>query len=139
VEPSSATQVERRSMWAHPTNSTVGSALWRIQEEIGASIGQRSTAVALVPDDDDGAWAQLLRHGMVVGRWEAGSPCLEANELGSWVPRRALRPSCLVLFPRAAGAHGTRGGWRAQMERAVAWRCRAPTSTRWHAEGAWAA
>ena len=96
--------VARRSLWAHPTTSTVGSALRRIQEEIAADMGERTTAVALVPADGDPAWSKMLRHGTIVGRFESGCPCLEAASLSGWDPCDTRRPLALVLFPRAAGS-----------------------------------
>ena len=98
----------RRRLWAHPTFATVGSALRRVQEEIVESLPAHASAVALIPDDDSAAWSSMLKHGLVVGRWEKGSPYLEANELGRWAPALSGRPMCLVLFPRAAGAAARR-------------------------------
>ena len=93
-----------KRLWVHPTFNTVGSALRRVQEEIAADLTVHTSAVALVPDDGSAAWSSMMKHGLVVGRWESGGPCLEANELGKWLPVVTRRPSCLVLFPRAAGA-----------------------------------
>ena len=90
-------------MWAHPTYNTVGSALRRVAERFG--VGDDFTrCVACLPDDGDAGWAPMLKHGVVVGRYAAGSPCLELNSFGHWVPTRARRPMRVVLFPRAAGS-----------------------------------
>ena len=40
-------------MWAHPTVTTVGSALRRVQERLSAQPGGRATAVVIVPSDGD--------------------------------------------------------------------------------------
>ena len=72
-QPSEVTTVERRRMWVHPTSSTVGSALRRVQESMVEFMGQRPTALALVPADGDPAWAKMLKHGLVVGHYPAGS------------------------------------------------------------------
>jgi hypothetical protein len=65
-----------RRLWVHPTNSTVGSALRRVQEAMVEGMGRKPIALALVPSDGDPAWAKMLRHGLVVGSFAAGSPCL---------------------------------------------------------------
>ena len=98
------TEMAEKRMWVHPTFNSVGSALRRVQEEIAADMSAHTCAVALVPDDGSAAWSMMLRHGLILGRWEQGAQCLEANELGQWLPAFTHRPSCLVLFPRAAGA-----------------------------------
>ena len=98
------TEMAEKRLWVHPTFNSVGSALRRVQEEIASDMAAHTCAVALVPDDSSAAWSTMLRHGLILGRWEQGAPCLEANELGQWLPVRTHRPSCLVLFPRAAGA-----------------------------------
>ena len=67
--PSAAKGGEPRRLWAHPTVTTVGSALRRIQEELASSMGSQAAAVALIPDDHSAAWSSLCRHGLTVGRW----------------------------------------------------------------------
>ena len=103
-QPAEAAKVERRRMWVHPTSSTVGSALRRVQESMVEFMGQRPTALALVPADGDPAWAKMLKHGLVVGHYPAGSPCLSAHTVSGWRDCTNRRPLSLVLFPRAAGA-----------------------------------
>ena len=90
----------RRRMWIHPTSSTVGSALRRVQESMAEDMKGRPTALALVPADGDPAWAKMLRHGLVVGGYPAGSPCLSAHTLSGWTDCTNRRPLLLVLFPR---------------------------------------
>lgn len=102
--PSEVTEGERRRMWVHPMSSTVGSALRRVQESMVEFMGQRPTALALVPADGDPAWAKMLKHGLVVGHYPAGSPCLSAHTVAGWRDCTNKRPLSLVLFPRAAGA-----------------------------------
>ena len=93
-----------RRLWLHPTVSTVGTALRRVQEEmVQGGIGG-TTALALIPDDDAPAWATLMRHGLTVGRLPAGAAALDMNVLGQWRKSTTNRPMRFVLFPRAAGA-----------------------------------
>ena len=92
------------STWAHPTISTVGSALRRIQESLVEGMGSHNRALALVPIDESAAWCKMLRYGLVVGRLPAESHSLEMNVLGRWMPAVSHRPTQLVLFPRCAGA-----------------------------------
>ena len=89
--------------WAHPTISTVGTALRRLQERMVSSMGGHARALALVPDDDSAPWSKLMKHGMVIGRLPAGSPAIDMNVLGQWRPADVLRPARLVVFPRSAG------------------------------------
>ena len=103
--PASEAETEgRRRMWVHPTSSTVGSALRRVQEAMVEFMGKRPTALVLVPADGDPAWAKMLKHGLVVGHYPAGSPCLSAHTVSGWRDCTNRRPLSLVLFPRAAGA-----------------------------------
>ena len=108
-----------RRMWVHPTAATVGSALRRVQEAMAEHMGQRPTALALVPADGDPAWSKMLKHGLVVGQYPAGSPCLSAHTLHGWQDCTNRRPLSLVLFPRAAGARVVRLATRFTLERAV--------------------
>jgi len=108
-----------RRMWVHPTSSTVGSALRRVQEAMAEHMGQRPTALALVPADGDPAWSKMLRHGLVVGQYPAGSPCLAAHTLHGWQDCTNRRPISLVLFPRAAGASAVQLATRFTLERDV--------------------
>ena len=95
----------RSRLWVHPTMRTVASALRQVGQRLAADRGGRSVqALVVVPDGDTpAAWETMMRHGMVVGRTDAGEGKLELNELGQWRPRLSLRASRLVLFPRAAG------------------------------------
>jgi hypothetical protein len=114
----------RRRMWVHPTSSTVGSALRRVQESMVEFMGERPTALALVPSDGDPAWAKMLKHGLVVGHYPAGSPCLSAHTVSGWRDCTNRRPLSLVLFPRAAGARAvpvaSPFALRSEVRRAVA-------------------
>ena len=102
--PREAVDASKR-LWVHPTVSTVGTALRRVQEAIVEGGVSSTTALALVPDDDAPAWSKLLRHGLVVGRVARGEgKCLEVNSLGEWRPCIVQRPMRFVIFPRAAGA-----------------------------------
>ena len=103
-EPAEAPGGGTRRMWVHPTSSTVGSALRRVQETMVEFMGKRPTALALVPADGDPAWAKMLKHGLVIGHYPAGSPCLSAHTVSGWRDCTNRRPLSLVLFPRAAGA-----------------------------------
>ena len=94
---------ERRCLWAHPTFNTVGSALRRIGEQLEGGSSTRTRALALVPKPQGERWSTMLRHGTVVGSFEAGDEGLELNVLGRWQPTRFRRPMLLVLFPRPAG------------------------------------
>ena len=114
-----AREGEPRRMWVHPTSSTVGSALRRVQEAMAEHMGQRPTALALVPADGDPAWSKMLRHGLVVGQYPAGSPCLAAHTLHGWQDCTNRRPISLVLFPRAAGASAVQLATRFTLERDV--------------------
>ena len=109
----------RRRMWVHPTSSTVGSALRRVQDSMAEDLTGRPTALALVPADGDPAWSKMLRHGLVVGGYPAGSPCLSAHTLSGWADCTNRRPLLLVLFPRAAGARTVQLASRFQLEREV--------------------
>ena len=100
----SSSRREGKRLWAHPTISTVGTALRLIQEEIALADGQAITALALVPERDGAAWATMLRHGLRVGGLARGDRALMLNDLGQWRPARVFRPMQFVLFPRAAGA-----------------------------------
>jgi hypothetical protein len=92
-------------IWAHPTFSTVGSALRRVQETLSTRDGHHhGRALVLVPDDPRPAWNKALKHGVVVGRWAAGEGGFESSWLGAWRPTPVYRPMRLVLFPRSAGA-----------------------------------
>ena len=82
-------------------------------------MGQRPTALALVPADGDPAWSKMLRHGLVVGQYPAGSPCLAAHTLHGWQDCTNRRPISLVLFPRAAGASAVQLATRFTLERDV--------------------
>jgi hypothetical protein len=108
-----------RRLWVHPTISTVGSALRRIQEAMSEGAAPRAQALALIPDDDGAPWASMLKHGLTVGRVEGGADCLEMCSLGEWRPCRVLRPMRFVLFPRSAGARvqRVRLGHRESLER----------------------
>ena len=94
---------ELRRLWVHPTLSTVGTAMRRVQEEMAREGPTAAVALALVPDDDAPAWSRLMRHGVVVGRLEEGSAALEMNVLGAWQPCQVQRPMRFVVFPRTAG------------------------------------
>ncbi len=61
-----------------------------------------------VPADGDPAWAKMLKHGLVVGHYPAGSPCISAHTVSGWRDCTNRRPLSLVLFPRAAGARTVR-------------------------------
>ena len=121
AQPSAPAALEGgpRRMWVHPTSSTVGSALRRVQEAMAEHMGQRPTALALVPADGDPAWSKMLRHGLVVGQYPAGSPCLAAHTLHGWQDCTNRRPISLVLFPRAAGASAVQLATRFTLERDV--------------------
>ena len=123
-QPSEAEADGRRRMWVHPTSSTVGSALRRVQESMVEFMGERPTALALVPSDGDPAWAKMLKHGLVVGHYPAGSPCLSAHTVSGWRDCTNRRPLSLVLFPRAAGARvvqlASPFALRSEVQRAVA-------------------
>ncbi|MDA0949014.1 MAG: reverse transcriptase domain-containing protein, partial [Planctomycetota bacterium] len=93
-----------RQIWAHPTVSTVGTTMRRLQEELAWGGVGGATAVAVVPDSGAGAWDKLSRQGVVVGRLGAGTHALEMNTLGQWRPCRVERPTRVMLFPRAAGS-----------------------------------
>ena len=90
-------------LWAHPTFNTVGSALRRIGERLQGGGGTDTRALALVPKPEGEQWASMLRHGLVVGGFEAGDTGLERNVLGRWRSATFARPMVLVLFPRPAG------------------------------------
>jgi hypothetical protein len=94
--------------WAHPTYNTVGTALRRVGELLGGGGQNRSSAMALVPNDPTAKWNSMMRHGVVVGRFRAGESGVEANVMGEWRPSLFRRPTQLVLFPRAAGSHPRR-------------------------------
>ena len=98
-----ACPAEASSAWAHPTYNTVGTALRRVGELLADS-GSRRRAVALVPLEGGEQWNKMLRHGICIGRFDAGSRGVEESRRGAWVPSAFRRPSQLVLFPRAAGA-----------------------------------
>jgi hypothetical protein len=89
--------------WAHPTYSTVGTALRRVGELLASSCDRR-VAVAMVPTEGGEQWNKMLRHGICIGRYDAGSSGVEECRRGEWVPTSFRRPTQLVLFPRAAGA-----------------------------------
>lgn len=108
-----------RRMWVHPTSSTVGSALRRVQESMVGGMGRKPIALALVPSDGDPAWAKMLRHGLVVGSFAAGSPCLSSRTLSGWSDCANRRPLSLVLFPRAAGARVRQVERNFELERAA--------------------
>ena len=91
-------------LWVHPTYNTVGSALRLVGERLSEGNGANTTCLALVPEPSGEQWNAMLKHGLVVGRYEPGSQCFEANVLGTWRRTDLRRPACLVLFPRAAGA-----------------------------------
>ena len=90
-------------LWMHPTYNTVGSALRLLGERLGGANGERASGVVIVPHDESAAWWGLTRHFQVVGRWAAGTACLEANALGRWRRVRALRDTLVLAFPRGAG------------------------------------
>eukprot|EP00966_Prymnesium_polylepis_P092574 2143113-Prymnesium_polylepis.1 len=59
-------------LWAHPTVSTVGSALRRVGERLADQAGHGITAVVTMPVDGGAQWSTLLKHGLVVGQLEPG-------------------------------------------------------------------
>lgn len=91
-------------LWAHPTFTTVGTALRRVQEELSWGGIGRSTALVVLPDDPSGSWDKLAKQGVTVGRLAAGTHALEMNVLGQWRRCRVERPTRVMLFPRAAGS-----------------------------------
>jgi hypothetical protein len=93
-----------RRVWAHPTVSTVGTALRRVQEEMASGGLGNTQAVVVMPDDGGQAWEKLAHQGVVVGRLAASTHALEMNVLGQWQPCHANRPTRVMLFPRAAGS-----------------------------------
>ena len=95
---------ETTRLWMHPTYNTVGSALRMLGERLMAADGGRASGLVIVPHDEAAKWWGLTRHFAVVGRWAAGTPCLEANRLGKWTPVRAWRDTLILAFPRGAGA-----------------------------------
>jgi hypothetical protein len=96
-------------LWVHPNVQTVGTALRQVGQRLAADRGGQSLrAVVVVPDGEPMAWDNMLRHGLVVGRTDVGWGGLEMNELGQWRERPAIRPSRVVLFPRAAGHRAMR-------------------------------
>ena len=93
-----------RRVWAHPTVSTVGTALRRVQEEMASGGLGNTQAVVVMPDDGGQAWEKLAHQGVVVGRLAASTHALEMNVLGQWQPCHVNRPTRVMLFPRAAGS-----------------------------------
>ncbi len=69
-------------IWAHPTHSTVGTALRRVGERMGRSGGHGAIALVLVPSDAGAPWSGLLRHGLAVGRVAVGNAVLDMNVPG---------------------------------------------------------
>lgn len=95
------------ALWMHPTFSTVGTGLRRIGERLGARMEQGAPteiAVALVPAEGGEMWNSMLRHGLRIGCFEAGSAGLEAHGARGWHACPFRRRTQVVLFPRAAGA-----------------------------------
>lgn len=93
----------RVGIWAHPSHSTVGSALRRLGERLGDRDCQDARGVVVVPHDEGAKWWRLVRHFDVVGRLPQGGRHLECNRLGQWRPSTSLRASLILSFPRSAG------------------------------------
>ena len=101
--PSGGQRPSRR-LWVHPTVSTVGTALRRVQEEMTQGGLGNTQALVVMPDDASHSWDKLAKHGVAVGRLPVGTHALEMNVLGQWQPCRVDRPTRVMLFPRAAGS-----------------------------------
>ena len=97
-------QKPSRRLWVHPTVSTVGTALRRVQEEMTQGGLGNTQALVVMPDDASHSWDKLAKHGVAVGRLPVGTHALEMNVLGQWQPCRVDRPTRVMLFPRAAGS-----------------------------------
>ena len=75
---------DRVGIWAHPSYSTVGSALRRLGERLGDRECSDARGVIVAPHDETAKWWQLVRHFNVVGRLPKGGGHLESHRLGRW-------------------------------------------------------